>query len=249
MPSPARDAHRHALNELPVTEWGAYLDANSNLPGPRGNLELLDVAADLAPGPLLHDWAADADEYRATVGAAGLGRLLVEGDARARTTLRTLAEDGRWRVREGVAMALQRIGDADLAALHAITQEWVAGPPLVQRAAAAGECEPRLLRTASSAAHAVGLLDAIMRSLTALPADRRRESDVRTLRKALGYCWSVAVAADPTPGFDVLEAWAASDDPDVRWVLRENTRKARLARADRDRAAALVASLTAAASV
>lgn len=243
MPSPARDAHRRSLAALPVARWGAYLDANSNLPGPRGNLELLDVAADLAPGPVLFDWAADADEYRATVGAAGLGRLVVEGDARARATLHALAEDRRWRVREGVAMALQRIGDADLAALHAITQEWAAGPPLVQRAAVAGECEPRLLRTAPSAAHAVGLLDAITRSLASLPAARRREDDVRALRKALGYCWSVAVAADPGPGFDVLEAWAGSDDPDVRWVLRENTRKTRLTRADPVRAAALVAAL------
>jgi len=243
VPSPARDLHRAALTAIPVPEWSAYLDEHSNLPGPRGNLELLEVAADLAPASLLHAWADDADEFRATVGAAGLGRLLVEGDATVLPELRRLADDDRWRVREGVAFALQRVGDADLTALHAITDAWVSGTPLVQRAAAAGECEPRLLRARAAAAHAVALLDAITRSLAALPTARRRDPDVRALRKGLGYCWSVAVAADPTAGFPALEAWAASDDDDVRWVLRENVRKARLARADADGAARLVARL------
>jgi len=62
---------------------------------------------------------------------------------------------------------------------------------------------------------------------------------VRVLRQALGSCWSVAVAALPAEGFDRLERWAAGDDPDVRWVLRENLKKARLAKADRARCAEL----------
>ena len=65
----------------------------------------------------------------------------------------------------------------------------------------------------------------------------------RVLRKALGYCWSVAVAALPGPGFDRLARWAASDDPDVRWVVRENLKKARLTRADAGRVAALQAAV------
>lgn len=239
-PGPStRDRHRTALAALPIEDWGTYLDANSGLPGPRGNLELLDVAGDLAPAALLREWAADDDEYRASVGAAGLGRLVVEGDAVTVQALWTLAADDRWRVREGVAMALQRIGDADLTRLHAITDDWADDSPLVQRAAVAGECEPRLLRVPDAAAHTIALLDAVTRSLVALPTQRRRDADVRTLRQALGYCWSVAVAADPGPGFPVFEAWAASPDDDVRWVLRENLRKARLARADPDAAARL----------
>jgi len=225
-----RDLHRAALAALPVPEWGAYLDAHSGLPGPRGNLELLDVVAELAPAESLRGWAADADEYRATVGAAGLGRLVADRDVGDLATLRTLAADDRWRVREGVAMALQRLGDADLTRLHAVTDDWSVGAPLVQRAAAAGECEPRLLRAPGAAAHAVALLDRITGSLLGRPD--RRASDVRTLRQALGYCWSVAVAADPAGGFPALEAWASSTDDDVRWVVRENLRKARLARAD-----------------
>ena len=39
-------------------------------------------------------------------------------------------------------------------------------------------------------------------------------------------------AAAPAEGFGRLEKWAASDDKDVRWIVRENLKKARLARAD-----------------
>lgn len=227
-----RDDHRAALAALPIAYWDDYLDAHSGLPGPRANLELLAVVGDLAPADYLRACAADADEYRAAVGAAGLGRLVAEGGVDEVVALRALAADERWRVREGVAMALQRIGDADPALLHRITDEWADDPPLVLRAAIAGVCEPRLLRTADAAAHAVRLVDHATRVLSGLPAARRRDPDVRAMRQGLGYCWSVAVAADPGPGFEALERWADTPDDDVRWVLLQNLRKARLARAD-----------------
>jgi hypothetical protein len=243
----ARDRHRAALLSLPEDAWGAYLDAHSGLPGPRANLELLAVAGDVAPGALLRAWAAEDDEYRAAVGTAGLGRLAVAGEDDALDLLRAAAGDPRWRVREAVAMALQRIGDADPVLLREVTDAWAVGTPLEQRAAVAGVCEPRLLRTPAAAAHALALCARVTDALRALPASRRRDADVRTLRQALGYCWSVAVAADPAPGFAALAALAdsvaAAPDDDVRWVLRENLRKARLAKADPARAEALRAAL------
>jgi hypothetical protein len=237
------DTHRAALAALPHDAWGAYLDAHSGLPGPRGNLELLAAAGDLAPAALLRAWSASDDEYRAAVGTAGLGRLAVEGDATALDELRARANDARWRVREAVAMGLQRVGDADRSRLHAVAEAWAAGSPLEQRAAIAGVCEPRLLRAPADAARAVALVARVTAALAALPVDRRRADDVRTLRQALGYCWSVAVAADPAAGFPALEALAepATQDADIRWVLRTNLTKARLARADADRTAALAA--------
>jgi hypothetical protein len=53
---------------------------------------------------------------------------------------------------------------------------------------------------------------------------------VRTLRQALGYGWSVVVAADPADGLPVFARWEASPDPDVGWLVRENHKKARLRR-------------------
>lgn len=64
-----------------------------------------------------------------------------------------------------------------------------------------------------------------------MTADRRSEA-FKALRKGLGYCWSVAVAATPRTGAPVFEALveraAASGDRDLRWIARENLRKRRL---------------------
>ena len=56
----------------------------------------------------------------------------------------------------------------------------------------------------------------------------RRASSVRVLRQALGFTVSVIVAA--TGDFALLEEMAASGDPDLVWVARENLKKARLRR-------------------
>lgn len=230
-----RDHHRAALLALPVEEWDAYLAEHSNLPGPRADLELLAAVGDVGEPAYLRACAASDDEYRAACGAAGLGRLAAEGDPGASTELRRCAADERWRVREGVAMGLQRLGDADPAALLRLVAGWSDGSPLVQRAAVAGLCEPRLLRTPEMVTAALDLLDQVTSSLAALAPDRRRAPDARTLRQGLGYCWSVAVAASPDDGFPRLERWAQEPDVDVRWVVRENLRKARLERADPER--------------
>jgi hypothetical protein len=145
--------------------------------------------------------------------------------------LHTHAADGRWRVREAVAMALQRLGDDDLPRMLAIALRWAAdADPLVQRAAAAGVCEPRLLGTPAAAATALEVCDLATRSLAARPADERRDPSVRVLRQGLGYCWSVAVAADPERGLPAFRQLTGSADPDIGWIVRENLRKKRLAR-------------------
>lgn len=227
-----RSDYKAALESLPADQWVAYLDNESGLPGPRGNIELAEAFADAAD-PALIRWCAESqDEYLATCGAVGLGRLLADGEVQAAEALRALAADSRWRVREGVAMALQRLGDASMPALWALTEDWADGPLLVLRAVAAGICEPRLLGNPDDAVRALDALDRITVSVQGLDPRSRRAEEFRVLRQGLGYCWSVAIAAAPAEGFDRLERWAASDDKDVRWIVRENLKKARLARAD-----------------
>lgn len=158
-----------------------------------------------------------------------LGRLFA-GDRDGVTRLLTAAADDSWRVREAVSMTAQRIGDDDFGALAGLVDRWLQDPdPLVLRAAVAAICEPRLLRTPAAAAHAVRACASATRSLLALDPAGRRHPDARTLRRPPGYCWSVAVAADPAAG---LPAFLALDDtdPDLAWVARTNRGKARLRR-------------------
>jgi hypothetical protein len=221
--------YRSALTSLEPAAWPAYLDEHSGLPGPRGNLELATVVADLGDRALFDALIASGDEYRTFCGVVGLGRDA--GDDRVRARLGEFSTDARWRVREAVAIGLQRLGDIDLPSLQRIVLDWAADPhPLVQRAAAAAICEPRLLRTPAAASTAIEVCRRATAALAALPADRRRDADVRTLRQGLGYCWSVAVAADPAPGLAAFAALRGQTDPDVAWIVRENLGKKRLAR-------------------
>jgi hypothetical protein len=233
------DHYRAALR--PLADWDAYLLAESGLPGPRANLELLQVVADEGTPAQFRRWAALGPEqapgnapevFLTACGVVGLGRLLAEGKRAVLRELRRQASDPRWRVREAVAMALQRLGDRDVAALLDAVTSWARGSLLEQRAAAAGVCEPRLLRDPDQARRVLALLDTITAGLAALEPERRRDDDFRSLRQALGYCWSVAIIAAPEAGKAYLEKWAASPDRDLRWIVRENLKKDRLRRMD-----------------
>lgn len=232
-----REEHRAALRALDGDPAAvrAYLTARSGLPGPRANLELIGAFADVAPAGLVLALADSPDEYLRCCGTVGLGRLVVDVPTGARTDLtdllRVRAAEVSWRVREAVAMGLQRIGDAEPALLLALVASWVDDQdPLVRRAAVAGICEPRLLRTPATATAALDACAAATVSIHMLPSDARRDMGVRTLRQSLGYCWSVAVAADPDAGLPRFAALRGSDDPDVAWIVRENEKKTRLRR-------------------
>lgn len=132
-------------------------------------------------------------------------------------------------MREAVAIALQRYGDASVARLLDELEGWVAGSRLEQRAAVAAICEPRLLRDRAQTRRAIALVERVTASVAGAgdDADGRR-----VLRQALGYGWSVLIAADPERGKPAFERLLASDNPDIRWIVRENLKKARLERAD-----------------
>jgi hypothetical protein len=239
------ETYKLALRAL--TDWEPYLLAESGLPGPRGNLELAQAVAGEGSEAQFRRWLAlgpdvapanSPEEFLAFCGVAGLGRLLAEGRRDVLAVLRPFAADPRWRTREAVAMALQRWGDADMDALLAEMAAWARGTPWEQRAAAAALCEPRLLRRHEHAVAVLSILDEITATISdardrGVPATFRDKSEAfKTLRQGLGYCWSVAVAASPEEGKRLMEKWLASPDPDIRWIMRENLRKNRLARMD-----------------
>ena len=234
-----RDTYVQTLASL--SNWDAYLLKESGLPGPRANLELVQAAADQGTAEQFHRWLAlgpadtppkTALEFLPVCGAVGLGRLLAEGQPDVLTELRKHASDPRWRVREGVAMALQRWGDADMGALLKAMPEWAGGAWLEQRAVAAGLCEPRLLHASQHAKAVLKLLDKITHAVAKASPAARTGGDFKALRQALAYCWSVAVAAAPEAGQPAIEHWLASPDPDVAWLMRENLKKNRLTRMD-----------------
>lgn len=231
------DLYRARLHSL--VDWDAYLLQESGLPGPRGNIELAQVVADEGSPELFERYlkftpevapTGTPVEFLAFCGVLGLGRLLAEGDRSGLPRLRVNASDPRWRTREGVAMALQRLGDMDMDQLIIDMDDWSRGTPLEQRACAAALCEPRLLKQARHTRAVLIILDRITASLRLV--EFRKDEGLQALRKGLGYCWSVAVAALPDEGKTYIEKWLADSDRDIRWIMKENLNKNRLARMD-----------------
>ena len=224
------DDHRAALRNL--DDWLPYLTERSGLPGPRGNLELVAACGEEADLARAAQLVATGDEFATMCGIVAFGRHFGAGDDDHLALLHRFAADNRWRVREGVAMALQRAADDHPDRGFRLAEAWAADPdPLVKRAAVAAVCEPRLLRDRTYARRALALLDRVTDDLGQIPTAERRDPSMRTLRQALGYGWSVAIAADPTPGLAIFRRLEAVQDKDVAWILRENRKKSRFARA------------------
>jgi hypothetical protein len=231
------ETYRQTLASLP--DWEAYLLQESGLPGPRGNLELAQVVADEGERGQFEHFLAytpqvaptnDPHEFLAFCGVVGLGRLLAEGDERILDQLRPFASDPRWRLREGVAMALQRLGKQDMHRLLDAMQTWSAGNWLEKRAAAAALAEPVLLHNEKEALEALQILDRITESMENF-GDAKNEK-FKILQQGMSYCWSVVVAAAPEQGKQLMEKWLACPDRVIQRIMQENLKKNRLMRMD-----------------
>jgi hypothetical protein len=220
------DSARSGLATMRPDAWDSYLRASSGLPGVRANLELAQAAADLGDECAFRRWLASDDEYLVMCGAIGIGRLIAEGRGHLWPLLRAAADDPRWRVREAVAMGLHRVGEASVEELFEEIERWVEGSPLLRRAAVAGIAEPRLLGDPETARRAILVIERVTWTLRRAPY--RGSPEVRVLRQALGYCWSVVVAADPPRGLPAFTRLEAIDDADMRWIARHNRKKKRM---------------------
>ncbi len=226
------------LQSLP--DWDDFLASHSGLPGPRGNLELAAAVVTLGDeARFIHLLSWDQgkpknspEEFLVFCGVYGLGKLITLGSLNFLDTLQAYANDNRWRVREAVAMALQWLGDTNLPALYTISESWGKGTLLEKRAALAAICEPALLKQPPYPQKAFDILDGVTSSF--IDVTERKSEEFITLRKGLGYCWSVAIAAFPEEGKKRFEHWVHSQDKDIRWVVKENLKKNRLLKMDAD---------------
>jgi hypothetical protein len=219
------EQYRAELRRL--TDWEPFLKKNSGLPGPRANLELVEAVGEEADAERLWRLSASSDEFLALCGTAGLGHLAVSDPVPVMSWLHELAGDQRWRVREGVAIALQNLGRHSMPRLLAEMEKWSTEGPYQQRAAAAGLCEPSLLKEPEHVTRVLKILDRITKSLAATNA--RKGEGFRVLRQTMAYSWSVAAAALPESGRPLMEKWLRSPDKDVAWVMQGNLAKARIA--------------------
>jgi hypothetical protein len=172
----------------------------------------------------------DPKEFLSFCGACGLGALgavLPSFFEKALSRLKELATDPRWRLREAVAMALQRLIETQSEATLKELEGWIAtGDWLAMRAVAAGVAEPTVLKDRENAQKALELLKTIFDQI--LSEKERKSEEFITLRKGLGYTLSVVVAAIPDEGFEYMHHLVEMEDTDIQWILKENLKKNRL---------------------
>lgn len=255
-----------------------HLLSRSNLPGPRANLELLnrfsdsverecvthheelwDLCLSFVSLPKDKAFTGSSMEFIPMCGTVGFGALgLCDGAPldpffeKSMEMLKAIAGDPRWRVRESVAMALQKIIESSKAHAVRTLSGWIEpGNWLQMRAVAAGIAEPPLLSDPELGRHALELHREIVRHIVsfleethaATLSEVMRSEPFKKLVQALEYSVSVVVAARPEEGFPFLHELAEivatrRNDPDrakaalvVRKIVKGNLKKARLVRA------------------
>jgi hypothetical protein len=237
-----------------------HLAEHSNLPGPRGNIELAQAFADAAASRAAASdvdprcgapasarlWALCLDmtavsadgapvnhprEFIPFCGAVGLGALGAVAEACGETALRALR-----------ALANDPRWRMREAVCFGLQRLLAAHPRQTVAALHTWVTGSWLeLRAAAAAiAHPELLHDPdLARSALSLhqqivdrvlQAPNRRDRGFRTLRQGLGYTLSVVVRAVPDEGFAWMTRLAGTGDTDVRWIVRQNLRKKRLTR-------------------
>ncbi len=229
-----------------------YLREQSHLPGARANLGLVGELSDelssfAARCPqevweVLHHLLSDEQvvetntpgEFVMLCGTVALGACAASYEAWRGVVFKRLAhlaQNPAWRVREGTAMAFQRM----LALAPEQTVIYLlslagAGDCLQQRACVAAIAEPFLLQSLEMKEAALAIQRTIVLRFREIPRGERKLDDVRILRQALAYTLSVVAAALPDQGFALMRECASWNDADITWVIRENLKKKRLAK-------------------
>ena len=252
-----RDAHLQTLKNLldqfvktgSEQELVDYVLSNSNLPGPRANLELADAfpeaLGEIAQKESHKCWALcmrmleltaeeapvnNPEEFVPFCGAVGIGSigsLQTSFFDQAIVTLRGFAKDSRWRMREAVRIGLQRLAKTRARDTLTMMEGWIdEGDWLEMRAIVATVAYPTLLENEELANWALSLHRKIFDLV--LETQDRKSEQFRVMRKALGYTLSVVVRALPREGFEFMAQLIDSQDKDIKWILRENLKKKRL---------------------
>jgi hypothetical protein len=224
-----------------IKDWDNYLLQESGLPGPRGNLELAQAFADLGDEEKIKEYldikieeapVNSAKVFLTFCGVVGLGTLINKGKLPYLKQLRQYASDPRWRIREGVAMALQRMGDSSIDLLLQEMEKWSKGNLFEKRATIAALCEPRLLTSEKVKGAVLNILDQVTTAFA--NTENRTNEEFEVLKKGLAYCWSVATVAYPKRGKELMEKWVKNRDKDIAWVMKQNLKKKRLEKMDEE---------------
>jgi len=217
-----------------------HLLENSNLPGPRGNLELLYSFAKKATADEVKECLSfckddlhnSPEEFVVMCGIAGYCVLNKTAIKKALKTIRPYASHSSWRIREAVAIGIQELSENNSNEIITALKSWLDGNELERRAIVAALCEPKLLKDKSTVIDVLDLLNKITMDFNTI--NGKLTDNQTALRKALGYGWSVAIVSLPNKGKKSFEKIATCNNKHIQWIVKENLKKNRLSVMDRN---------------
>jgi hypothetical protein len=226
-----QDANRFA-------ELENILLSESNLPGPRANLEIAATFAYAFESSLVTNEAWNLilmwENNTAADALQAMGAYYYYAELSRKQIILEKCQAGmndvRWRMREAAAMALQRIGEKEFNVIQTLFDS--IGPqanPLEKRAFVATLAHPPLLKEPSHVRYALHLSEQILEEITAGQVNHKAE-DYRVLSKGLEYAVSLFVERAPEAGFALLAKFAVSEDKRIQKIVKSNLGKARLAK-------------------
>lgn len=216
-----------------------YLLKNSNLPGPRGNLKLLYDFSETAKEEIIEkcldyikpDIKNSPEEFVAMCGVLSFSIKNKNYVKDVITFLKITANHGSWRIREAVAMAIQEIFKDNMKESIQELKGLVGGSELEKRAVVAGLCEPKLLNDKDVNKEILNILLSITKSFS---HDNKLSREEDSLKKSLGYGWSVVISKEKEEGKKRFEELFKYKGKHINWIIRENLKKSRLKTMDNE---------------
>ena len=207
---------------------------NSGLPGPKANLELLYSFSKKATESEVNecfsfyrdDLHNSPEEFVVMCGIVGYCILNKDNIPKTLMTIRKYASHSSWRIRESVAIGIQEIAENNMCEIIDNLKKWMDGNDLEKRAIVAALCEPRLLKEKTIIIELLEILNIITMGFDKI--DGKLSENQNSLRKTLGYGWSVAIISLPDEGKSAFEKIAECNNKHIKWIVKENLRKKRL---------------------
>lgn len=227
-----------------------YLTANSNLPGPRGNLtlafkfaesfekepvsrELVDLLVQWVNIPLEEAPTNHPREYLPFCGILSLGAHYCYAGEDTKNLImdqfKVAMNDKRWRVKEGAAMGFQKIAERDFEPIKKYFSMWYGSSSYAEkRAFIAALAHPPILKDKEIARFSLKMSENILDEVISADKANRKSEEFTVLSKGLQYALSVFVADLPEEGFALLKKYAKLDDPELKKIIKSNLGKSRL---------------------
>ncbi len=214
-----------------------YLLSNSNLPGPRGNLKLLyEFSKDAGPEEtdlcleyITPDVSNSPEEFAGMCGILSYALANREDMNSLLAFLKKYVNHSSWRIREAVAISIQETAADSMEQILSGLGDFAEGTSLEKRAVVAGLCEPKLLKNKASN---IKILELLFQISLSLDHDNKPDDGETSLRKALGYGWSVVISNEPEAGKEYFGRLFLRHGKHIKWIIRENLKKDRLKKID-----------------